>query len=72
MKFIVGLNSDGWPTAIPLDRISELRIDPDDKSAVIDFRDDPTISYTLTPAFICNASKLKDYMMLVQTKESAR
>ena len=68
MKFIVGLNSDGWPTAIPLDRISELRIDPDDKSAVIDFRDDPTISYTLTTAFICEASEVKDYMIVLTKK----
>ena len=72
MKFIVGLNSDGWPTAIPLDRISELRIDPDDKAAVIEFRDDATISYTLTTAFICKASEVKDYTMLVLTKETKR
>jgi hypothetical protein len=71
MKFIVGLNSDGWPTAIPLDRISELRIDPDDKAAVIEFRDDPTISYTLTTAFICKASEVKDYMIFL-TKEAKR
>ena len=70
MKFVVGLNSDGWPTAIPLDRISELRIDPDDKSAVIDFRDDPTISYTLTTALICEASEVKDYMVLLLKKEA--
>jgi hypothetical protein len=72
MKFIVGLNSDGWPTAIPLDRISELRIDPDDKSAVIEFRDDPTISYTLTTALICEASELKDYMIVILKKETKR
>lgn len=72
MKFIVGLNSDGWPTAIPLDRIRELRIDPDDKAAVIEFKDDPTISYTLETAFICKASEVKDYMMLVLTKEAKR
>ena len=72
MKFIVGLNSDGWPTAIPLDRIRELRIDPDDKSAVIEFRDDPTISYTLTTAFICDESEVKDYMILLLKKETKR
>ena len=69
--FIVGLNSDGWPTAIPLDRVKELRIAPDDKAAVIEFRDDPTISYTLTTASICEASELKDYMVLLK-KETKR
>jgi hypothetical protein len=72
MKFIVGLNSDGWPIAIPLERIRELRIDPDDKAAVIEFRDDPTISYTLTTAFICDASELTEYMTLVITKRGKR
>jgi hypothetical protein len=72
MKFIVGLDSDGWPTAIPLDRIRELRIDPNDKAAVIEFRDDPNISYTLTTAFICDASDVTNYMMLVITKRGKR
>jgi DNA-directed RNA polymerase alpha subunit len=53
VKFIVGLNSDGWPTAIPLDRISELRIDPDDKAAALEFRDEPDRSETLEKAMIC-------------------
>lgn len=68
--FIVGLNIDGWPTAIPLDRVKELRIDPDDKAAVLEFRDEPAVSYTLTTAFICNASEVRDYMMVLQTKEA--
>ena len=68
--FVVGLNLDGWPTAIPLDRVKELRLDMDDKAAVLEFRDDPAVSHTMTTAFICNASEVKDYMMILQTKEA--
>jgi|GEM_PF-6871660 hypothetical protein len=69
--FIVGLNIDGWPTAIPLDRVKELRIDPDDKAAVLEFRDEPRVSQALTTALICEASELKDYMVLLK-KETKR
>ena len=54
MNFLVGLNGDTWPTAIPLDRVKELRVDPEDMAAVIEFRDNPDISQTLTKAVICN------------------
>ena len=54
MNFLVGLNRDNWPTAIPLDRVKELRVDPEDMAAVIEFRDNPDISQTLTKAVVCN------------------
>ena len=54
MNFLVGLNGDNWPTAIPLDRVKELRVDPEDMAAVIEFRDNPDISQTLTKAVMCN------------------
>ena len=62
MKFIVGLNSDGWPTAIPLDRVREIRIDPDDKATVIEFRDDPTICQILHTCVICDEADLQHHL----------
>lgn len=53
MSFLVGLNSDGWPTAIPLDRVREIRVDPEDMATVIEFRDDSKRSETLTKAVLC-------------------
>lgn len=58
MNWITGISRDGWPTAIPLDRVKELRVDPDDMAAVIEFRDEPDISETLTKAMICNEDGL--------------
>lgn len=61
MKFLVGINTDGWPTAIPLDRVREIRIDPDDKATVIEFRDDPTICQILHPCAICDEADLQKH-----------
>lgn len=58
MNWITGISRDGWPTAIPLDRVKELRVDPDDKAAVIEFRDEPDRSETLKKAMICNEDGL--------------
>ena len=54
MNFLVGLNGDGWPTAIPLDRVKELRVDPEDMAVTLEFLDDTTRSETLTKAHLCN------------------
>lgn len=56
--FIVGLNLDGWPTAIPLDRVKELRLDTHDKAAVLEFRDEPSFSQALTSPMICEHAEL--------------
>lgn len=53
MNFLVGINGDGWPTAIPLDRVKELRVDPEDMAVTLEFRDDTTRSDTLTKAVLC-------------------
>lgn len=53
MNFLVGLNNDGWPTAIPLDRVKELRVDPEDMAVTLEFRDDSKRSETLTKAVLC-------------------
>ena len=57
MNFLVGLNRDNWPTAIPLDRVSSIRVDPEDMAAVIEFLDDTTRSETLTKAVMCNEAE---------------
>ena len=57
MNFLVGLNSDNWPTAIPLDRVSSIRVDPEDMEATVEFLDD-TRSETLTKASICNEAEI--------------
>jgi len=72
VKFIVGINNDGWPTAIPLDRVREIRIDPDDAAAVIEFRDDPTISQTLDPCIICDDANLQNCLRIFVPKKDAR
>ncbi len=56
MNFLVGLDSDEWPTAIPLDRVSSIRVDPEDMAATIEFLDD-TRSETLTKAVLCNEAE---------------
>ena len=65
MRFIVGLNSDGWPSAIPLDRLKSISLDPDEGVAVLEFRDDPTISQTLSTAMICGDSDLQETLMML-------
>lgn len=72
MRFIVGLNSDGWPTAIPLDRVREIRIDPDDAAAVIEFRDDPAISQTLRTCLFCDEVDLKHYLLILMPQKGKR
>ena len=57
MNFLVGLNNDGWPTAIPLDRVREIRVDPEDMAATLEFRDDSKRSETLTKSVICNEAE---------------
>ena len=54
MNFLVGLNGDHWPTAIPLDRVSSIRVDPEDMAVTLEFRDDTTRSETLTKSVLCN------------------
>jgi hypothetical protein len=56
VNFLVGLNSDNWPTAIPLDRVSSIRVDPDDMEATLEFLDD-TRSETLAKAVLCNEAE---------------
>lgn len=54
MKWLVGLNGDNWPTAIPLDRISRISVDPDDAKAVVEFRDDTARAEVLDDARVCS------------------
>ena len=67
--FVVGLNLDGWPTAIPLDRVKELRLDTHDKAAVLEFRDDPRFSQALTSPMICDVYDLQDRLMRLAKKK---
>lgn len=57
MNFLVGLNGDNWPTAIPLDRVSSIRVDPEDMAVTLEFLDDTTRSETLTKAVLCNEAE---------------
>jgi hypothetical protein len=57
VNFLVGLNRDEWPTAIPLDRVSSIRVDPEDMEATLEFLDHSR-SETLTKASICNEAEL--------------
>lgn len=72
MKFIIGLDTDGWPTAIPLDRVREIRIDPRDAAAVIEFRDDPTISQTLETCIICDEADLQNCLRIFVPQKDKR
>jgi hypothetical protein len=56
VNFLVGLNRDEWPTAFPLDRVSSIRVDPEDMEATVEFLDD-TRSETLTKAVLCNEAE---------------
>lgn len=73
MNFIVGLNGDNWPTAIPLDRIGSIRVDPEDMAVTLEFLDDTTRSETLTKAVICNEVEMMGMLHALATiaKEDA-
>lgn len=58
MNWLVGLNGDGWPTAIPLDRISLISVDPDDFRALVEFRDDTARAEVLDKAMVCSESEM--------------
>jgi hypothetical protein len=53
VNFLVGLNQDNWPTAIPLDRVSSIRVAPEDLTAVVEFRDDTSRAEVLDKAGVC-------------------
>lgn len=52
MNWITGINRDGWPTAIPLDRVKQISVDPrcpiGSGEAAIELRDDQTHSEAMS------------------------
>jgi hypothetical protein len=62
VNWITGINRDGWPTAIPLDRVEEIRLDPRTEigsvETHIDLRDNPTNSEVFTMAIVTDAAGL--------------
>ena len=62
MNWITGINRDGWPTAIPLDRVKQISVDPRCKigsgEAVIELRDDPTHAEVLGLASVTDTASL--------------
>jgi hypothetical protein len=62
VNWITGINRDGWPTAIPLDRVKEIRLDPCSEigsgEAHIDLRDDPTHAEVLTITSVSDTASL--------------
>lgn len=62
MNWITGINRDGWPTAIPLDRVKQISVDPrceiGSGEAVIELRDDSTHAEVLGLASVTDTASL--------------
>ena len=62
MNWITGINRDGWPTAIPLDRVKQISVDPrceiGSGEAVIELRDDPTHAEVLGLASVTDTASI--------------
>lgn len=58
-RWIVGINGDGWPEAIPLDRVDSLRVDPADGMAVFDIGAE---SGTMTKCCIVDEAELHNHL----------
>jgi hypothetical protein len=62
VNWITGINRDGWPTAIPLDRVKQIGVDPrceiGSGEAVIELRDDPTRAEVLGLASVTDTASL--------------
>jgi hypothetical protein len=66
VSWITGINRDGWPTAIPIDRVEQISVDPrceiGSGETHIDLRDNPTNSEVFTMASVTDTASLN--MML--------
>lgn len=62
MSWITGINRDGWPTAIPLDRVKQISVDPrcpiGSGEAVIELRDDQTHSEAMSMVSVTDTASL--------------
>lgn len=62
MSWITGLNRDGWPTAIPLDRVNQISVDPrcpiGSGEAIIELRDDQTHSEAMSMVSVTDTASL--------------
>ena len=62
MNWITGINRDGWPTAIPLDRVNQISVDPHcpigSGEAVIELRDDQTHSEAMSFVSVTDTASL--------------
>lgn len=62
MSWITGINRDGWPTAIPLDRVKQISVDPrcpiGSGEAAIELRDDPTHSEVMSIVSVTDTASL--------------
>lgn len=62
MNWITGITRDGWPTAIPLDRVKQISVDPHcpigSGEAAIELRDDPTHSEVMSIVSVTDTASL--------------
>lgn len=74
MNWITGINRDGWPTAIPLDRIKQISVDPfgsvdpalcENGDTLVELRDEATRAEVLTRASVSTTDQLTEHIRML-------